>query len=384
MRAQEITPMDTTASNAPQADAASRTASGRIGAMPLMNSLAETRYRVAQTVRTAWYLAHYAAIRGRAGGFTRPGEPEFVPSRGRPDRATLRRAFMGLFETDLANIRNGLYPAPRDLDPRALPGTLARSRDLLRDAREVDRRRKARSGTEVRELPDAERFPVYYRQNFHYQSDGWFSADSAARYDTQVEVLFTGAADAMRRMALAVIAQEMKGRDQRMVSLLDLAGGNGRFLESVMGAFPRLQASLLDLSPAYTAAARKRLASWRQVEVIEGAAEAMPLPDASQDIVVSVYLFHELPPKIRPLVFAEIARVLKPGGLFVFADALQYGDTPALDGLLETFPEGFHEPYFRSYLEEDFARLAAAVGLQTEIGPQAHFLTRVTGYRRTP
>ena len=109
------------------------------------------------------------------------------------------------------------------------------------------------------ELPEgSNRYPDYYRQNFHYQSGGWFSDESAELYDTQVEALFTGTADAMRRAALAEIARELKGRDQRGVSLLDVACGNGRFLKTVMNVWPRLQAAGLDLSPNYTDAARKR------------------------------------------------------------------------------------------------------------------------------
>ncbi|HAE93237.1 MAG TPA: class I SAM-dependent methyltransferase, partial [Hyphomonas atlantica] len=54
-------------------------------------------------------------------------------------------------------------------------------------------------------------------QNFHYQSGGWFTEDSADLYDTQVEALFTGTADAMRRAALAEISRELRGRDQRGV-----------------------------------------------------------------------------------------------------------------------------------------------------------------------
>jgi hypothetical protein len=34
--------------------------------------------------------------------------------------------------------------------------------------------------------------PRYYLQNFHFQSGGWMTDDSAERYDTQVEVLFNG------------------------------------------------------------------------------------------------------------------------------------------------------------------------------------------------
>jgi hypothetical protein len=44
-------------------------------------------------------------------------------------------------------------------------------------------------------------------------------------------------------------------------------------------------------------------------------------------------------------------------------DWLQRGDRPEYDGLLQLFPESYHEPYYRSYLDEDFAALAAKCGL---------------------
>jgi ubiquinone/menaquinone biosynthesis C-methylase UbiE len=40
---------------------------------------------------------------------------------------------------------------------------------------------------------------------------------------------------------------------------------------------------------------------------IVGKAEAIPLPDNSQDAVTGIFLFHELPPKIRRLVLSECA-----------------------------------------------------------------------------
>jgi len=49
---------------------------------------------------------------------------------------------------------------------------------------------------------DTEGYPSYYLQNFHYQTDGYLSELSANLYDLQVELLFNGAADAMRRRIL--------------------------------------------------------------------------------------------------------------------------------------------------------------------------------------
>jgi ubiquinone/menaquinone biosynthesis C-methylase UbiE len=339
------------------------------------------RYQLAQGMRVVWYGAHYAAARAVSAPFDRPGEPRFRPS-SPASVAAMRTAFDALFSQDLANVQAGLYPLPRDVRPSALPDALAHIAQFWREVPRVDARRLARSGVEVRTLPDAERFPVYYRQNFHYQSDGWLSAESARVYDTQVEVLFTGAAAAMRRAALAEVARELKGRDPRTQRLLDVGCGTGRFLASLLELWPRLAATGLDLSPQYAAYARQVLAPFVHAEIVEGLAEAQPFADGQFDLITSVYLFHELPPRVRGHVFAEIARVLKPGGVFVFADALQTGETPGLDGLLEYFPEGFHEPYFRSYLTTDFDALAREAGLEPEETVTRAFLTRVRRFRK--
>jgi len=46
-------------------------------------------------------------------------------------------------------------------------------------------------------------------------------------------------------------------------------------------------------------------------------------------------------------------------------DSLQRGDQPDYQGLLELFPQNYHEPYYRSYSNEDFNALAAGCGLKT-------------------
>ncbi|MEL6323139.1 MAG: class I SAM-dependent methyltransferase [Pseudomonadota bacterium] len=345
--------------------------------------LGRTRYAAAQSLRSAWYGAQYVAARRMAGGFDRPGEPPFRPQSGPLDRETLRTAFFDLFRQDMMNVEEGLYPAPKDVRLADLSGALSSARAFLRDVPDVDRRRTDRDGTEVRQSDAGSdnRFPAYYRQNFHYQSEGWLSDDSARLYDTQVETLFTGAADAMRRAALAEIARELKGQDQRDVAFLDLACGTGRFLGQVMRTFPRLGAQGLELSPNYAAAARTSVEKWPHVQIVEGMAERQPFDDQTFDLVVSIYLFHELPPRVRPLVFQEISRVLKPGGTFVFADSLQFGDRPGLDSILEYFPEGFHEPYYKGYLKADLGALLQEAGFELQRTNLA-FLTKVQVWKK--
>src|SRR5262249_38151472 len=156
-------------------------------------------------------------------------------------------------------------------------------------------RRVSGRGEEAATLPQAEGLPDYYARNFHFQTDGYLSDESAALYDVQVETLFVGAAGAMRRQALPPIADYVRGRDQRQLAMLAVACGPGRFLGQVAQAFPAMPMTGIDLSSAYIAEASRHLAARRNITLMEGNGESLPMPDASQDIVTSVFLYHELP-----------------------------------------------------------------------------------------
>jgi len=339
-------------------------------------------YGASQVARVAWYTAHYFAGRRRMGPLTRPGEAPYAEEFAPLDRARLKESFRALFRVDWKNIETGEYRMPFEL--RRLPSLkrlAALSRDYLSDTEKVARRKHANGHSEVMRAGVAEKYPRYYLQNFHFQTDGWLSAASAERYDMQVETLFTGAAAAMRRQALPFIRRALKGRDCAGADLIDLACGAGGFLESVLDNWPYLRATALDLSPAYLGKARTALARFRSVRFVEAKAEATGLVDASFDIATAVYLFHELPPKIRADVALEIARVLRPGGAFILVDTIQYGDEPGLDTLLENFPRGFHEPYYDSYCRLDLDRHFAAAGLR-RLGETTAFLTKITHFEK--
>jgi len=350
--------------------------------MSVVRDLSRARYAAAQGARVAWYFSQYLLARRISGPFNRPGEPRFEPQSAEGDAERIRTAFLELFAKDRANIEAGLYPAPNDIRLDRAVAALRNSANFFRDLPKVDQRRMARDGVEVREQVQGEkRYPAYYLQNFHYQTGGWLSEDSAKLYDTQVEILFGGAADAMRRIALGSLARAIRGTDQRKVKHLDIASGNGRFLQQVLQAYPRMPSTGLDLSPAYCEEARQRLKAWPQVEIVNGAVEQAPFEDGAFNAVTCIYLFHELPPRVRRDAAREIARLVKPGGAFVLADSIQTGDASHLDQMLEYFPVGFHEPFFSSYLKEDFAALFGEHGFEVEETELA-FLTKVTRFRR--
>jgi ubiquinone/menaquinone biosynthesis C-methylase UbiE len=186
----------------------------------------------------------------------------------------------------------------------------------------------------------------------------------------------------MRRTALRPVAQHIAGRDQRRMSLLDVACGTGRLLRQIRLAWPALGLTGLDLSQAYLDEARRHMGDLRPAHLAAGNAEAIPLPDSSQDVVAVTFLYHELPGDVRRRVTAEIARVLQPGGILVFLDSMQIGDRPGWDGLLEAFPFRFHEPYFRGYAIDDLDRMFADAGLAAEHQSLA-FLSKLMARRKS-
>jgi SAM-dependent methyltransferase len=77
----------------------------------------------------------------------------------------------------------------------------------------------------------------------------------------------------------------------------------------------------------------------------------------------------------------EIARVLKPGGLFVLADTIQYGDVPEFAGLIDVFPELLHEPFYSSFAKSDLDALFGKVELE-QVERDIAYLTKVTVFRK--
>jgi ubiquinone/menaquinone biosynthesis C-methylase UbiE len=326
--------------------------------------------------KAAWWAANGALARRIAQPTQGEAAARFTPKAPPPPGRFLRNAWMEAFNKDARDVAAGLYSV-REAAPAAVSHPIRQAIDFLSDAKAVDARRRRGEGTEARREPGGEAYPSYYRQNFHYQSGGWFTQESARRYETQVEALFSGAAGPMRRRALSLLAKAWRARDQRGLKLLDLACGSGSFLVDLVAAFPRAQVMGLDLSAAYLGEAGRRSGAGR----VQGLAEHLPFADQSLDGITCVYLFHELPPRIRPLVAAEIARVLKPGGVFAFADSVQAEDAPEIARLLEAFPAFFHEPFYSTYQTTDLLALFEGAGLTFQDRDQA-FLTKALMFQK--
>ncbi len=109
--------------------------------------------------------------------------------------------------------------------------------------------------------------------------------------------------------------------------VLDLGSGGGiDVLLSARRVGPTGRAYGLDMTPEMLDLARRNAAAAGadNVEFLEGRLEAIPLPDASVDVVISNCVINLSPDKER--VFAEIARVLRPSGRVGVTDVVADDD----------------------------------------------------------
>lgn len=227
---------------------------------------------------------------------------------------------------------------------------------------------------------DTDGYPSYYVQNFHHQSDGYLSDWSANLYDLQVEILFGGTADAMRRRILAPLKdglQTFTDVPAKQIRILDVACGTGRTLKLIRAALSQVSLFGTDLSPAYLRKANELLSQipGELPQLLQANAEELPYLDNYFHAVTSVFLFHELPAAVRQTVIEECFRVTKPGGVLIICDSIQLDDSPEMARLMEFFPATFHEPYYKHYTTDNLVERLEKAGFEN-IKVETHFLSK--------
>lgn len=99
--------------------------------------------------------------------------------------------------------------------------------------------------------------------------------------------------------------------------VLDLGAGTGRLTRELKRRFRGALVIALDLAPGMLREARRHQQFFRRFERVCGDAMQLPLATASVDVLVSNLMLQWCDPP--DYVFAEVRRVLKPGGFFAFS-----------------------------------------------------------------
>lgn len=184
-------------------------------------------------------------------------------------------------------------------------------------------------------------------------------------------------AEAQRRYAAPLLRR--LGADLDGKQVLEVGCGPGVGTDLLLTTFGAQRVQAIDLDPDMVLRARRRLARFSapRVNVAQGDALALPAADGSVDAVAEFAIFHHVP-DWRAAV-AEVVRVLRPGGLFVYAEVTKH----ALDRL--SYRLLFDHPRRDRFTAAQFTDHLAGSGL-TPVSPPAvrFFGDFVFGVARAP
>ncbi len=125
--------------------------------------------------------------------------------------------------------------------------------------------------------------------------------------------------------------------------IVDLGCGSGAGASALRRRFPRARVIGVDVSHAKACEARRAQRFWQRYECLCADASALPLASESVDLVFSSLLLHHFDDPAVP--FAEVQRVLRPGGLLLFATL----GPATLQELREAWAEADDSPHMRAF-----------------------------------
>ena len=230
------------------------------------------------------------------------------------------------------------------------------------------------------------RAPAYYLARFHAYQEGNLCWQAACEAEQATDAMALRVwpdeplqpAQAQQRLRLAIfaaIAPSLQAPVQRALDLGCSVGVSTRALKDWLEAREGRAVAVegLDLSPQMLAVARAReleralatesgsdataITAWHHA-----AAEATGLPGGAYDLITLQFVCHELPAQATQAVFAEAARLLRPGGVIAQVD--QDPDSEVIRRLpapIATLLKST-EPYLEEYFSLDLPAALVAAG----------------------
>jgi ubiquinone/menaquinone biosynthesis C-methylase UbiE len=112
-----------------------------------------------------------------------------------------------------------------------------------------------------------------------------------------------------------------KPLDSRL-RLLEVSCGRGGGLSAVLAAAPgAFDATGLDIAATAIEGCRRKYGENERLHFVQGSALDLPFPDTSFDVVSNVEASNDYGDRGR--FFRQVARVLKPGGVFLYTDSFR-------------------------------------------------------------
>ncbi len=109
------------------------------------------------------------------------------------------------------------------------------------------------------------------------------------------------------------------------MTLLEVSCGRGGGLNALVTAAPGIfDATGLDVAGSAIVFCRSTYGESERLRFVEGSALELPFSDASFDVVLNVEASNDYGD--RPRFYSEVARVLKPDGLFLYTDSFRTAD----------------------------------------------------------
>jgi len=182
---------------------------------------------------------------------------------------------------------------------------------------------------------------------------------TGGRWEKAAEAYATGEHKSGRELQLVVEYAAPTGKER----VLDIGTGAGH---TALALAPRVSDVVLtDPVDAMLAAARRlfQTAGLWNAQFVRTGAEQLPFPRASYDIVTTRLAAHHFDDV--PLAMGEVARVLRPGGVFIFIDTIAPDDPES--AAYQDEVELLRDPTHRHiYTEREWVAFCEGAGLRVE------------------